>query len=114
MASDTRAAKNFWATCYSRPMYGLIRSKRFVKSFRKLQRSGCFTQSVREDLEEIFGVFARGEVLPHSFFDHQLKGEYDAYRECHIRGDLLLMYRKDESARAVVLSDIGTHPQLFG
>ena len=95
-------------------MYKIVRSKRFAKSLRKLQRSGRFTQSVRYDLEEVFDFLTRGELLPHSYFDHQLKGEYVAYRECHIRGDLLLMYRRDEGARVVVLSDIGTHPQLFG
>lgn len=36
------------------------------------------------------------------------------YKEWHLQGDLLLIYRKDEAARVIMLYDIGTHSELFG
>ncbi len=63
---------------------------------------------VRTDLEGVITILAKGIVLPANYFDHQLKGEYASYRECHIKGDLLLLYRKDENKRIIAIMDIGT------
>ncbi len=95
-------------------MYLVIYSRRFKKSFRKLRRSGKLSPAVRSDLAEIFELLARRKNLPLSYADHQLQGDHNTYRECHLRGDLLLMYRVDEEKEVVMLSDIGSHSQLFG
>ena len=95
-------------------MYRLVQSKQYAKSLRKLQRSGFLTSAVENDIEYVSDALVRGELLPPAFRDHQLKGEYVLYRECHIKGDLLLMYRRDEGSRVIGLMDMGTHSQLFG
>jgi len=46
--------------------------------------------------------------------DHALSGEWHGYRECHIKGDLLLVYQIHDDVLVLVLVDIGSHPQLFG
>ena len=49
--------------------------------------------------------------------DHPLKGDWSSYRECHIGGDFLLIYRVDEAAGrggTVVFARAGTHSELFG
>jgi len=51
------------------------------------------------------------EVLPNESLDHALKGEYKDTREFHISGDLLVIYRVQDSA--LELLRIGTHSQLF-
>lgn len=95
-------------------MYSLTESKKYAKSLYKLQRSGRYTVAVKNDIKLVIRYLLQGTPLPVSFSDHRLKGEYVSYRECHIKGDLLLMYRKNEGARLIVLHDIGTHSQLFG
>lgn len=95
-------------------MYKLVESRHFTKSLRKLKRSGFLSDAVNDDIAYVFDSLKKGQPLPASFADHRLKGEYATYRECHIRGDLLLMYRKNENGRFIVLMDIGTHSQLFG
>ena len=48
--------------------------------------------------------------------DHALRGEWSKYRECHIGGDFLLIYRLDNTpdpAGAVVFVRAGTHSELF-
>ncbi len=79
-----------------------------------MQRSGKLTAGIRKDLEDVFDMLAREERLPAAFEDHQLQGEFKKYRECHIRGDLLLMYEKRDAQQLVIIVDIGSHSQLFG
>ena len=52
------------------------------------------------------------EPLPAEYFDHPLKGEW---RDCHIRGDWLLIYRINRTAEGeeVVFVRTGTHAELF-
>ena len=48
--------------------------------------------------------------------DHALRGSWARYRECHIGGDFLLIYRlddTDEPARSIILPWVGTHAELF-
>ncbi len=48
--------------------------------------------------------------------DHALKGPWARYRECHVGGDFLLVYRiddTDEPSGSVYFARAGTHAQLF-
>lgn len=69
---------------------------------------------VRNDLRDIFDALARRAPLPAWCRDHQLQGNLHKFRECHIRGDLLLVYEVKEEKELIVLDDIGTHSELFG
>lgn len=59
-------------------------------------------------------MLASGKVLDKKYKDHQLKGEYKDYRECHVLNDLLLMYKIENDELILVLANIGSHSQLFG
>ena len=95
-------------------MFSILGSHRYAKALKRLQRSGKLTAGIRKDLEDVFDMLAREERLPAAFEDHQLQGEFKKYRECHIRGDLLLMYEKRDAQQLVIIVDIGSHSQLFG
>lgn len=60
---------------------------------------------------EVIRVLAAGESLPAKHRDHHLKGEWSKYRECHIRPDLLLIYRIE--GEKVMLARLGSHSDLF-
>ena len=45
--------------------------------------------------------------------DHDLSGNWAGYRECHVRPDLLLSYRKPD-AGTLRLARLGSHSELFG
>ena len=47
--------------------------------------------------------------------DHPLKGPWDGYRECHVGGDFLLIYRLNASVdpQEIVFVRAGTHADLF-
>lgn len=44
--------------------------------------------------------------------DHALSGNWISYRECHVRPDLLLIYRKVD-ANILQLVRLGSHSELF-
>lgn len=91
-------------------MYSVVRTKRFEKSLKRINKSGFLKD--RKEVEEIIDLLKEGTKLPQNLRDHQLKGIYKDYRECHIRGDLLLVYIKKETEFILVLIDIGSHPHL--
>ena len=45
--------------------------------------------------------------------DHKLHGELSNYRECHIKSNLLLIYKKDDQNLILLLVNIGSHDDLF-
>ena len=92
-------------------MYAIISSRDFKKSLEKLRRSGKFNESL---LEKILTLLVSGEILPTKYKDHQLQGDLAHLRQCHIKGDLLLQYKRNEDMKAIILDDIGTHHQILG
>ncbi|HEY4508131.1 MAG TPA: type II toxin-antitoxin system mRNA interferase toxin, RelE/StbE family [Candidatus Paceibacterota bacterium] len=43
-----------------------------------------------------------------------LAGEYQGCHECHLKGNVLLIYAIVDSIREITLVDIGSHSELFG
>lgn len=93
-------------------MYTIRRSKDFEISAQRLKHSGI-KPSVKKKIEQTIDALAKGEKLPLSYKDHCLNGELSKYRECHIKGDLLLIYKIEKENLILVLVDIGSHSQLF-
>ncbi len=73
-----------------------------------------FKSSVEADLVAVINTLAAGKELPRTFRDHALEGRLSGLRECHIKGDLLLVYQKDAGAMLLDLVDIGSHSEIFG
>ena len=92
-------------------MYEIIPSRRFGRSYKKLKRSGRFDSEL---LRSVLELLKEGAPLPVRYQDHLLAGEYKGCHECHIKGDVLLIYTQEESLLEVILVDIGSHSDLFG
>lgn len=93
-------------------MYLIHRVSSFKKSYKKLKNSGI-RQTVWSDLGFVIDTLASGTNLPEIYQDHELKGEYLGYRECHIKGDLLLIYVIEKEKLILILANIGSHSELF-
>lgn len=65
-------------------------------------------------LEETVLLIANGKTLPEKYMDHALSGNWTAYRDCHIQGDWLLVYRIEDDVLVLTLARTGTHADLFG
>jgi len=59
----------------------------------------------------VVNLLAADRLLPGPNFDHPLSGEWSDHRDCHIKPDLILIYRKpgDDSLELVRL---GSHSEL--
>ncbi len=64
-------------------------------------------------LPEILKLLLVDEPLPEKNRDHALSGDWAGYRECHVKPDLLLIYRKPD-ADTLRLARLGSHSELFG
>jgi mRNA interferase YafQ len=93
-------------------MYLIKKTKSFEKSFKKIRNSGA-KKSVLKDLGFVIDYLAIGKNLPLIYKDHKLSGEFSDCRECHIKGDLLLIYKIEKENLVLILVDIGSHSQLF-
>ena len=91
-------------------MYIKFYTKQFQKSFNKILRSGKIK---RKDVDFVIDLIAIGDKLDPIYQDHGLSGEYQGYRECHIKFDLLLIYKIEDNKLVLVLFDIGSHSELF-
>jgi len=80
------------------------------KKTRKLAKKRGLDISL---LQEPIILLAKGEPLPPKYRDHQLKGNLSAFRECHIKGDWLLVYRIIEDKLILSLHSTGTHADIF-
>jgi mRNA interferase YafQ len=87
--------------------FRLARTKRFKTSFKKLH----LKDSDEAIYIDVISKLLNGIPLDEKCKDHFLKGNPQQYRECHLKPDLLLIYRiyRDE----VQLIDIGSHSDLF-
>ena len=95
-------------------MYRIFESKAFKRSYRRLLRSGKIGAKARAEFIRILHTLRSGNPLPSHNRDHALVGEQKGYRECHIKGDLLLVYEVRDDVLILVLVDIGSHSELFG
>ena len=89
-------------------MAEIVYSSQFKKDFKKARKLPL------SELKAIFDVISaleRGEALDEKFKDHELTGNWANYRECHIKPDLLLIYRIEDSV--LKLARIGSHSELF-
>lgn len=93
-------------------MYRVKTSKQFLKSFDKLIKTELKQKHI-DEVYSIIDVLSKGKKLNVVYKDHKLQGEWLGYRECHIQGDLLLVYEIDGTELLLILIDIGSHSQLF-
>lgn len=90
-------------------MLELLFTNQFKKDFKNIRKLPF------KDLKIVFDLISRLEKqdkLETKFKDHDLTGNYDGYRECHIKPDLLLIYKANETQ--LFLARIGSHGELFG
>lgn len=85
-------------------------TRQFLKDWEKLTHSG--KQDMQRLKEAMLLLMANEGPLPPEWLDHELQGEWSDHRECHAKGDLLLIYRLD--ADSVIFVRAGTHAELFG
>ncbi len=89
--------------------YTVKPTTQFKKDYKRAMKRGLKI----ELLEKMVELLAMGEALPEKNRDHELSGNWDGHRECHIQPDWLLIYRTEGEALMLFLMRTGTHADLF-
>jgi mRNA interferase YafQ len=85
-------------------------TSRFRRDYKR-EKSGRYSKRLDADLLEAVTMLAKDEPLPRRYFDHPLSGEWRDHCDCHIRPDLVLIYRKPNDAN-LELVRLGSHSEL--
>lgn len=89
--------------------YKIFTTTKFDKDYKKIKKRGYNI----ELLKKVVDILAQGEELPRVYKDHDLIGNFQGYRECHILNDWLLIYKIEKENLFLILSRTGTHSDLF-
>lgn len=91
-----------------------MRTIRYTNRFKrdyKRERFGRHGKTLDRDLTAAVQLLAADTPLPRRNFDHPLSGEWSDHRDCHIKPDLILIYRKPDAAH-LDLVRLGSHSEL--
>jgi len=77
----------------------------------KREAKGQHRATLDADLEPVLGALASDQPLEPRHRDHALTGEWKDHRDCHVKPDLVLIYRKPDDA-TLQLVRLGSHSEL--
>jgi mRNA interferase YafQ len=83
---------------------------RFRRDYRREQK-GRHRKTLDADLTAVVTLLAADAILPARCRDHALVGEWSDHRDCHIKPDLVLIYRMPDPA-ILQLVRLGSHSEL--
>jgi mRNA-degrading endonuclease YafQ of YafQ-DinJ toxin-antitoxin module len=87
-------------------MNSLVISSNFKKKFKK------FRKNEQERISKSLYLLKIDHFNP-LLNNHKLKGFMDGYRSADAGGDLIIVFREIENC-VFLISDLGTHHQLYG
>jgi mRNA interferase YafQ len=85
-------------------------TNRFKRDYRR-EQSGRYGKKLDALLVEVVTLLAEDKPLARRNFDHALTGGWHDHRDCHVKPDLVLIYRKPD-ADNLELIRLGSHSEL--
>jgi len=94
-------------------MYALSFTNRFEKDLKLIKkRSVKDINLIHDFLKNELAI--KGAVgLPEKFRAHKLSGNYKDNWECHVKGDLLVIWIEITAEKEIILVRAGSHSDLF-
>lgn len=91
-------------------MRAIKQTSRFKRDLKR-EAKGPHRAILADEFIEIVKTLARDESLAWKYQDHPLSGDWNDHRDCHVRPDLVLIYRKTDDAE-LQLVRLGSHSEL--
>lgn len=88
------------------------RSTAFKRDYKRIKATPRYRKDLDSLLADILKFLSADQVLPEKYLDHSLSGNWNGYRECHIKPNLLLIYKKPDKY-TLRLARLGSHSELF-
>ncbi|NBT69250.1 MAG: type II toxin-antitoxin system YafQ family toxin [Betaproteobacteria bacterium] len=93
-------------------MLSIERSTAFKRDFKRVRSTPMHTKDIESLLVKVIGLLVDEKVLPQQYRDHPLSGNWMGYRDCHIKPDLVMIYRLT-GQNTLQLVRLGSHSELF-
>jgi mRNA interferase YafQ len=77
----------------------------------KREAKGPHRQTLQREFVNLIEALANDRPLAEKYRDHTPGGDWKDYRDCHIKPDLVLIYRKPDDAE-LQLVRLGSHSEL--
>jgi mRNA interferase YafQ len=91
-------------------MRTIERTTQFKRDYKR-EAKGQHRATLAQDLVSIVNALAKDQPLAERHRDHALAGGWKDHRDCHIKPDLVLIYRKPDAER-LQLVRLGWHAEL--
>ncbi len=84
-------------------------TNRFKKDYKQCLNRGMDIGLLDSTIRQL----AETGTLPPEYRDHKLSGDWEGFRECHIKPDWLLIYAIQSDVLVLTLARTGSHSDLF-
>ncbi|MDH4108737.1 MAG: type II toxin-antitoxin system YafQ family toxin [Gammaproteobacteria bacterium] len=91
-------------------MRTIERTNQFKRDY-KHEAKGRYRAVLEGDLRNVLASLVADEPLAERYRDHSLTGDWKDHRDCHIKPDLVLIYRKPDEDRLQLIR-LGSHSEL--
>ena len=91
-------------------MRTIKRTGQFKRDFKR-EIKGRYSKVLQAEFVTALTLLVNDEVLPARYFDHSLTGNWSDHRDCHLKPDLILIYRLPDDD-AIELVRLGSHSEL--
>ncbi|MCF6301554.1 MAG: type II toxin-antitoxin system YafQ family toxin [Proteobacteria bacterium] len=91
-------------------MRKIERTTRFRRDYKRESR-GQYAKTLVTNFVDVLQLLVADEPLKEKHRDHALTGNWTDHRDCHIRPDLILIYRKPDD-KILQLIRLGSHSEL--
>ena len=93
-------------------MRRINRPTSFKRDYKR-EAKGRHRSTLDDDLLPVLKALVADQSLDPHYRDHTLTGDWKGYRECYVKPNLLLIYRKTDD-NSLILTRLGSHSELFG
>jgi mRNA interferase YafQ len=91
-------------------MRTIKRTGTFKRDYKRAKKSQ-YRETLDQDLLTVIALLAADKPLPDRNHDYSLTGNWKDHRDCHIKPDLILIYRKPDD-EGLELVRLGSHSEL--
>jgi len=91
-------------------MRTIERTGQFKRDYKR-ESKGRHMATIDADLLAVLALLANDRPLEDRHRDHALTGDWKDFRDCHVKPDLVLIYRKPDSD-TLQLVRLGSHSEL--
>ncbi len=93
-------------------MRTIERASAFKRDYKRVKATPRHSKDVDTLLSGVLEKLLTDLPLPTRNRDHELSGNWNGYRDCHLKPDLVLIYQKRD-VETLRLVRLGSHSELF-